>query len=289
MIGHALFNALTLDGHKVMRLVRNSTVHDSDIIPWNPAQGKLDGSLLEGVDAVIHLAGENLVAGRWTKKQRQRIYDSRVNSGRLLCDRLSTLSKPPSIYISASAVGYYGNRGEDKLTEHSSPGQGFLAELCKDWEGVAHKLAKHGTRTLFMRLGIVLTPNGGALAKMLTPFRFGLGGRLGNGCQFWSWITLEDVITVIKFALSHDNLNGSVNVVSPEPLNNREFTKLLASQLNRPAFFPVPAYLLRLIFGEMADETLLSSTKVFPEKLLEAGYKFIHPDLKSALKQLLLR
>lgn len=285
LIGRHLTKALTDDGHKVLRMVRHSTARSDDIIPWDPETGELKGSDLENVDAVIHLAGENLFAARWTKKQRRRIYDSRVESARLLCDRLASLTNPPSVYISASGIG----AGESEQPfEEKSPDEPFLASVCRDWESAADSLAQKGTRTVFLRLGIVLAPNGGALAKMLPLFRYGLGGRLGPGHQIWSWISIDDVCSAVKHILKTDSLSGPMNMVSPNAVTNREFTKILAKVLRRPAFFPAPAFMLKLLLGQVAEETLLADSSACPTKLLESGFTFAHEELRAALEQLLL-
>lgn len=283
LIGRHLVRSLTADGHTVSRMVRHSTSR-SDIIPWDPASGFLNSSDLEKVDTVIHLAGENLFAARWTKRQKRRIYASRVDSARLLCDRLASLSHPPSLYISASGIA----AGVDELPLAAKSGsEPFLKSVCRDWEKAAEKLADKGARTVFLRLGMVLAPRGGALENMLPVFRWGVGGRLGSGHQIWSWITIRDVCRAVRHIIKTDSLVGPVNLVSPNVISNREFTKTLARALRRPAFFPAPAFMLRFLLGQVADEALLTGSAAKPTKLLESGYTFTQPELRDALSQLL--
>jgi uncharacterized protein (TIGR01777 family) len=287
LIGSALVRFLVEGGHLVTRLVRGPARPGGTEIPWGPTEGKLDPGMLEGHDAVVHLAGENLTAGRWTPKRKARIFNSRVRGTRLLAETLAGLAPPPKVMVCASAIGYYGDRGEEVLTEESSLGRGFLAELCREWEAASVPAAEKGVRVVRLRTGIVLSPAGGALKKMLLPFRLGLGGRLGSGQQYMSWIALDDVLAVILRALTDDSLAGPVNAVAPNAVTNREFTRTLGRVLMRPTIFPVPAFALRTIFGEMADETLLASNRVQPAKLLTHGFAFNYPELEGALRHVL--
>jgi uncharacterized protein (TIGR01777 family) len=242
---------------------------------------------LEGLDAVVHLAGENIAARRWNAEQKARIRDSRVLGTKLLSDNLAKLRQPPRVLVSASAIGFYGDRGDEELTEASAGGTGFLAEVCKEWEAATDGVQKAGISVVHLRLGVVLSPKGGALAKMLTPFRLGLGGRIGSGRQWMSWITLDDVVGCIVHALASDSLHGPVNAVTPYPVTNYVFTKTLGRVLWRPTVFPMPSFMARLAFGEMADELLLASTRVFPQALVASNYCFLYGDLESGLRHLL--
>jgi uncharacterized protein (TIGR01777 family) len=285
LLGSALIPQLTQAGHAVTRLVRTKTSGDEAI--WNPAQGVLDPGVFDGVDAVVNLAGENISAGRWTSSKKKRMYESRVQSTRLLAETVAGLARPPQAILSASAVGYYGDRGEARLTERSAPGEGYLAELCKDWEQALRPAAAKGVRVVTMRFGLILTPAGGALAKLLTPFTLGVGGRVGSGRQYWSWIALDDVAGAVAFLLKDPRVAGPVNFTAPNPLTNAEFTRVLGKVLSRPAVFPIPGFMLRLALGEMTDPLLLASANVIPDALLSAGYRFRFDDLSVALKHLL--
>jgi uncharacterized protein (TIGR01777 family) len=289
LIGSALVPFLTTGGHRVVRLVRSKPKPGAAEVHWEPEAGNIDTAGLAGLDAVVHLAGENIAAGRWTSAQKARIRNSRVNGTRLLCESLARLAQPPKVLLCASAIGYYGDRGQEILQEDSPPGSGFLAEVCCEWEAATAPAAQRGIRVAHLRNGLVLSPAGGALAKMLLPFRLGAGGILGSGKQYWSWITLDDVVGAIHHALITDTLQGPVNVVAPHAVTNREFTKTLGSVLARPTLFPVPAFAARLAFGEMADELLLASTRVEPKQLLATGYTFHYPELDGALRHLLGR
>jgi uncharacterized protein (TIGR01777 family) len=248
--------------------------------------GTIDASALEGVDAVVHLAGEN-IAQRWTSSQKAKIRDSRIKGTQLLCETLARLSSPPKVLVSASAIGYYGDRGEQILTEDSPLGRGFLAEVCRGWEAATEPARQRGLRVVPLRFGVVLSPAGGALAKMLPPFRLGLGGMVGSGRQYMSWIALDDVVGAIQHAIVTDTLQGPTNAVAPQAVTNQEFTKTLGKALGRPTVFPLPAFAARLMFGEMADELLLASTRVQPAKLLGSGYRFRYPELEDALRHVL--
>lgn len=288
LIGGALTSFLQTQGHEVICLVRGRTAGLGEV-RWEPSRGEIDAVKLEGVDAVINLAGENVAGGRWTPARRERILRSRVEATRTLVNAIGQLQRKPSVFINAAAAGFYGERGETLLTEASGIGQGFLAGVCLAWETHAEAAARLGIRTAWMRFGVVLSPQGGALAKMLPVFRAGLGGRFGAGRQWMSWISIDDAVGAIYHALMDPSCVGPYNVVAPEPVRNAEFVAVLARVLRRPAAIPVPATALRFVFGEMAEETLLASTRVVPEKLQAAGYRFRHPDLESALRHVLGR
>jgi len=282
LVGSELLPLLSTGGHQVRRLGRGPG-------GWDPEGGRLDPGPLEGLDGVVHLAGENIANGRWSPGRKARIRQSRVLGTRLLCETLARLKRPPETLVSASAVAFYGDRGSEEITESSGPGSGYLAEVCQDWEKATEPARDSGIRVVHLRLGIVLSPKGGALSKMLLPFSMGLGGRLGHGEQFMSWISLSDLSSLILRALTDPRLSGPVNAVAPHPVTNREFTRTLASVLGRPAFIPMPALLARLAFGEMAEALLLSGAKVLPGKLSDSGFEFQHPTLEIALRELLGR
>lgn len=292
LVGSALVSFLTSGGHRVTRMGRTAAqapppgVTDS---VWSPNSGRIDRSVLEGADAVVHLAGENIAAGRWTSAQKARIRDSRVKGTRVLCEAIAGLSNPPRVLVSASAIGWYGNRGDEVLTEESSSGTGFLADVCRDWEAEVEPAEKTGVRVVRLRIGVVLSPRGGALAKMLTPFKLGVGGVIGSGRQHMSWISLDDLVGAIHHALVTESLRGPVNAVSPHPVTQREFTKMLGRVLSRPTVFPMPAGVARVLFGEMAEELLLSSARILPGQLQASGFKFRQPELEGALRHLLGR
>jgi len=285
LIGGALVPLLTTGGHQVKRLVRDRP-GDDDLL-WDPDNGSFDLSALEGYDAVVHLAGENIAAGRWTAERKMRIRDSRVVGTRHLCEALSHLAAPPKVLVSASAIGIYGDRGDETLDEQSPAGKGFLADVTQDWEAAAEPAVAAGIRTVLMRLGMVLCPRGGALSKMLTLFRVGAGGVVGGGRQIVSWIARNDAAGAIYHLLMTDRLSGPVNVVSPQLVTNASLTKTLGRVLSRPTVLPLPRSAARLAFGEFADEVLLASTRVKPRRLLETGYTFRHTDLEDALRNML--
>ncbi len=287
MVGSALTPFLTTGGHEVLRLVRREP--GAGEIGWNPAEGRLEAADLEGLDAVVHLAGENIASGRWTSRQKQKIRESRVQGTRLLAETLARLERPPKVLVSASAIGFYGDRGDEVLDEQSSPGDNFLASVAKEWEDATSPASEAGIRVVCTRFGVILSPKGGALAKMLTPFRLGAGGNVGSGKQYWSWIALDDVVGAVHHALMTEELRGPVNVVAPEPLTNAEFTKVLGKVLHRPTILPVPAPAARLALGQMADELLLASARVEPARLRESGYEYRYPELEQALRHLLGR
>jgi uncharacterized protein (TIGR01777 family) len=292
LIGSALLPRLVEHGHVVTRVTRSASASGAsptDTIVWDPRGQSLDASRFRGFDAAVHLAGENLASGRWTTSRKEEIRVSRVRGTRLLSHTLAQLDKPPSVLISASAIGIYGDRGDELLTESSSLGTGFLAELCHDWEQATQPARDKGIRVVLMRTGVVLSPRGGALKKMLPPFKLGLGGKIGGGRQYMSWVGIDDIAQIIVRALEDPSLSGPVNGVAPEPVTNAEFTKTLGRVLARPTFFSMPAAAARLAFGEMADEALLASARVTPQKLIASGYAFASPKLEPCLRQLLSR
>ena len=290
LVGTALISALTAAGHEVIRLVRvKSRTPSKEIIGWDPAAHYIDAAGLEGLDAIVHLAGEPIASGRWNSAKKTRIRDSRVQGTRLLCETLSHVARPPQALICASAIGYYGDRGDEVLTESSPVGRGFLAEVCRDWEAACEPARQKGVRVVNTRFGVILSTAGGALAKLITPFKMGLGGIIGSGRQSMSCLSIDDCIGAILYALQTASVVGPVNVVGPTPVTNRDFTKTLGRVLGRPTVFPMPAFAARLAFGEMADELLLNSQRVEPRKLLESGYAFHHRDLETALRHVLER
>lgn len=284
LVGSALVFNLISDGHQVFRLVRSSK---QDGIVWDPKQPFADRSVLEAFDAVIHLAGESIAEGRWNEQRKRAIRESRVSGTRHLSDAIASLNSPPKVFVCASASGYYGDRGDEILREESPPGTGFLPDVCKEWEAATQSAADKGIRVVNTRFGIILSQKGGALPKMLTPFKLGAGGRIGSGKQYWSWIDLDDVVGVIEHCVNNDALQGPVNTSTPNPVTNAVFTQTLARVLKRPAIFPVPAFAARAAFGEMADALLLCSFKMEPAKLIASGYTFAYPDLESSLRHLL--
>jgi uncharacterized protein (TIGR01777 family) len=287
MIGTALIAVLKTQNHRVTRLVRSPLPSSEPTVQWNPATGELSAKEIEGIEAVVHLAGESIAAGRWTAAQKNKIRTSRVKGTMLLSETLAKLSKPPKVLVCASASGYYGDRGDEILREDSAAGAGFLAEVCRQWENAANPAKAKGIRVVHPRLGIVLSLKGGALAKMLLPFKLGVGGNMGNGKQYWSWIALDDVIGALYHALVTENLHGPVNAVAPAAVTNAEFTRTLGKVLSRPTIFPLPAFAARLALGEMANELLLSSARIEPAQLLATNYKFKHSNLENALRDLL--
>ncbi len=288
LIGCALVPFLSAGGHRVARLVRSKTNMGEDRIFWDPDAGALDAAQLEGFDAVVHLAGETVV-GRWTTEQKARILDSRAKGTRLLSETLAKLARPPKVLVSASASGYYGNRGEEVLTEESSAGSMFLSEVCRVWESSTAAAVQRGIRVVNARIGFVLSAAGGGLAEMLTPFKMGVGGKVGSGRQYVPWISIDDVLGAFLHAIVTANLNGPVNVAAPNPVTNLEFTKTLGQVLRRPTVFPMPAFAARLVFGQMADELLLVSARAAPSRLLASGFQFRFPELEPALRHLLGR
>ncbi len=283
LVGSALLQRLESLGAQPVRLVRRPPRDPNLEVQWSQERGLLDPARLEGVAAVVHLAGENVAGGRWTAARKQRIRDSRVIGTEALCTSLARLSARPETLVCASATGFYGDRGDEVLDESSPSGQGFLPEVCRGWEEACAPARAAGVRVVNLRIGVVLSRHGGALAKMLTPFRLGVGGRIGNGRQWMSWLSREDLVGAIVHALSRPELSGPVNAVSPQPVTNAEFTRTLGGVLRRPTIFPLPAVVARLALGQMADDLLLASVRVLPTQLQQTGYEFQHPELRSCL------
>ena len=303
LVGAALVPLLEQEGYRVRRMgrathtTRKDTPDESggalnasanDYFQWNPHTGTLDPQALEGVHAVVHLAGAN-VGSRWTVDHKHRIRESRVIGTRLLCERLAAMANPPETLVCASAIGYYGDRGDEELAEDSAAGSGFLPDVCREWEEATEPAATRGVRVVHLRFGIILSLAGGSLQRMLLPFRLGLGARLGDGRQYMSWVSIDDAIGSIHQTLIDPDLLGAVNVVAPQPVTNAIFTRTLGRILGRPALLVAPPAILHLMFGEMADGLLLSSTRALPRKLLQSGYDFRHPDLETGLRHLLGR
>ena len=288
LVGTALVAALAREGHTVCRLVRSATKTTGGTVgafdvPWDPETGNLGGAAV-GAEAVVNLGGASIVAGRWTNARKKLLRTSRVDSTRALVAALEKMNAKPGVLVSASAVGFYGHRGDEILTEDSAPGNNFLGDLTREWETEALRAEQFGTRVVLARFGIILASEGGALPEMMLPFKFGVGGRLGDGKQWMSWVTLEDVVAILRLALIKRELRGPINVVAPEPVRNADFVKELAKAMHRPAIFPAPAVALRLAMGEMADALLLSSQRAIPQKLTGEGYSFGSRNLKDALE-----
>lgn len=289
LVGTALTQDLQRAGHTVCRLVRPGTAPNASQgfdVNWNPATGELGGAAV-GADAVVNLAGASIADKRWTPQRKHLLRSSRIDTTRALVQALAKMSARPSVLISASATGIYGNRGGVTLTEASEPGTDFLSEIAREWESEALKAEVLGIRVVRARFGIILSKQGGALPQMMRPFQFFVGGKIGPGKQWMSWITLDDVVAILRLALENANLSGPLNVVSPQPVTNADFTKILAAALHRPALFPAPAFALRLLLGELADALLLSSQRVLPAQLLKLNHQFLHPDLAAALATIL--
>jgi hypothetical protein len=294
LIGRALVPFFARGGHQVTRLLRTTPSPGEaqarlggGQVFWNPAAGTVDAAGLEGFDALVHLAGESIV-GRWTAEKKARIYESRVKGTQLLSESLSQISKPPKTLACASASGYYGDCADEVVTEDHPPAVvGFLAQVCQEWEAATEPARRRGIRVVNLRTGLVLTSAGGGLASILFPFRMGLGGRLGSGRQFWSWVAIDDVLGAILHILTTEALHGPVNVVAPNPVTNSEFTKILGQVLRRPTLFPVPSFALRMILGSMAEEVLLASSRLVPARLVASGYQFRYSNLEAALRHLL--
>jgi uncharacterized protein (TIGR01777 family) len=284
LIGSALLRAAANAGHTVVPLSRR---RDSSGIFWDPDTEIIDAQALEGADAVIHLAGESIASRRWTAAQKTRILESRVKGTTLLASTLARLKRRPAVLVSASAIGFYGDRGDERLTEESPPGSDFLAHVCKEWERATASASNAGIRVVHLRTGIVLAKDGGALPKMAFPVKMGAGGRIGSGKQYMSWIDLEDEVQVILHLVLKDSIHGPVNGVSTSPVTNAVFIKTLGRVLSRPTLFPLPAAVARLLLGEMADGLLLSSQRVEPAKLVASGYTFRHTDLETTLRKIL--
>jgi hypothetical protein len=280
-------SALQAGGHELRLLVRRDT-RAADEVRWDPARGSIDTSALEGLDAVVNLCGESIAEGRWTEAKKARLRSSRVEPTRLLAETLAGLRRKPRVFVSGSAVGYYGERGSDWVTEADPPATDFFGRLSVDWEAAAAPAATAGIRVVHPRTGIVLSPKGGALGKMLLPFRLGLGGAVGSGRHYFSWIALDDMVAVIRHLLERGELVGPVNACAPAPVTNAELTKTLGRVLGRPTVLPVPAFALRLAIGEMA-KAVLASTRMRPERLLATGFRFRFPELEGALRHVLQR
>jgi uncharacterized protein len=289
LIGSALVAFLTTKGDNVTRLIRSQsqTPSSGEFWGWDPDRGTMLSAGRDELDAVVHLAGENIAGARWTPRKKALIRDSRVKGTRVLSDLIGRRSPPPKVLVCASAIGYYGDRGDEILTEESASGTGFLPDVCREWEAACQPAADKGIRVLNFRIGVVLSPAGGALARMLTPFKLGAGGVIGSGRQYMSWIALDDVVSAIHFALTHDSLRGPVNAVAPNAVTNRHFTRTLGKVVSRPTLLPMPVFAARLALGEMADALLLASARVEPARLLESGFTFRYPDLEGALRHLL--
>jgi uncharacterized protein len=288
-VGSALARRLLQHGHRVSLLSRRPSAPGAApaVFHWDPERGEFDGNSLTGADAVVNLAGEDLAGGRWTRERKRRLVESRVDATKFLVSRMGERKNPPRVLVSGSAVGIYGDRDEEVLTEESAPGAGFLAELCRSWEDAAMAARGTGARIVVARFGVVLDPRGGALQRLLPIFKLGAGGPLGSGRQWMSWVSLPDALQVIQMALEREDVSAPINVVSPAPVRNREFARALGRVLRRPAVLPAPSFLLRLLLGEMADEALLSSACVSPKKLMSLGYRFAFEDLDRSLRNAL--
>ena len=287
LVGSALIPYLGKRGHDVCAIVRSVKPLGAATIRWDPEKGFIDYRDVSDVDVIIHLSGENIGEGRWTKEKKEKILVSRVHSTNFLAQILASLERKPRLLLSASAVGFYGSQGNAILTEKSPKGSGFLSDVCEKWEGAADPARRAGIRTCFARFGMILSPKGGALKSLLPPFKYGMGGKIGSGRQWWSWIALEDVCSALAHLIETPELEGAINVVSPFPVTNLEFTKTLGSVLHRPTLMPLPAPLARLAFGEMADELMLASQRAIPDKLIATSFTFRYPRLEDALKVML--
>jgi uncharacterized protein (TIGR01777 family) len=290
LIGSALVARFPDDGHAVTRVVRSTSVRDPRhrTVVWNPTSGVIDSAALEGHDAVVHLAGEDIAAGRWTPARKHVIRESRIHGTRLLSEALASLAQKPRVLITASGIGYYGNHEPNERVNDTSPrGNGFLADLVRDWEQATAPAKAAGIRVVHTRFGIVLSPRGGALAKMLPPFKMGIGGQVGSGQQVMSWIALDDVPSVMLHIIAQESISGPVNVVSPHPVTNAEFTRVLGKVLGRPTIFPLPSFAVRLLFGEMGEALLLGGAHIVPKRLEESGFHFAYPHMEHALRHLL--
>jgi uncharacterized protein len=289
LVGRALAGVLRARGHQVARLVRPGSAASADDISWDPSAATVDVPAMEGADAVVHLSGASVAGGRWTPARKALLRSSRIDTTRVLVDALASLRQKPRVFVCASAIGCYGDRGDEILTESSAIGTDFLSLLVRDWEAEAARAEICGIRTVKLRFGVILSAEGGALAAMLRPFKFGVGGRLGSGKQWMSWISLEDAVGVVCSAITDERLTGPLNVVAPNPLRNTEFTRITATVLHRPAIFAAPAFALRIALGEMADGLLLASLRVMPERLRATGYQFRSPEFELALRAILDR
>ncbi len=285
LIGTSLVSFLSEKSVTVSKILRENPKDDN--ISWKPEDGDWNSAFTGGVDGIVHLAGENIASGKWTRKKKEKIRNSRIEGTKKLCEHILKLPTPPSVLVCASAIGYYGNRGVEFLNEGSSRGSGFLPDVCLGWEEAAESVSKAGVRVVSVRFGIVLSKDGGALAKMMTPFKMGMGGKIGSGAQYMSWVAMDDVTGAIYHTLVTGSLKGPVNVTAPNPVTNKEFTNTLGEVLKRPAVVPMPAFAAKLAFGEMANDLLLASTKVAPKRLSDSGYEFQYPELENALRHIL--
>jgi len=286
LVGSELVPFLKKQGHDVYRLTR-SKPHEAHDIAWDPSRNQLPKGRIDGTEVVVHLAGENIAGKRWNPKVKEQLRRSRIEGTRLLCETMTQLETLPKTLICASAIGFYGDRGSDWLNETSAAGSGFLADLCRDWEAACEPARAKGIRVVNLRIGVVLSAKGGGLGKMLTPFRLGLGGVVGSGNQYWSWISVDDVVGVIDYCINQEKMSGPVNTTAPCPVTNYDFTKTLGTLLGRPTMIAMPELAARLVLGEMANELLLASARVMPNRLSESGYRFLYPTLEPALKHLL--
>ena len=289
LIGSALVDSLTSKGHAVYRIVRAKSQEDGTDIEWIPENGDWDTAFVNGLGGIVHLAGENIASDRWTKEKKEKIRNSRIYGTRSLCKNILKLAKVPDVFVCASAIGFYGDRGNDIMTEESAKGYRFLSEVCEKWEGEAAVVTSANIRVVNLRFAMVLSADGGAVPEMLSAFKKGVGGRLGSGKQYVSWIAIDDAINVIHHVLTDSSLSGPVNAVSPQPVTNKVFTKTLGKIIKRPTFIPMPAFSARLVFGEMADELLLASTRVEPAKLVNSGFKFKYPGIDEALRSVIAK
>ncbi|MHC4876189.1 MAG: TIGR01777 family oxidoreductase [Planctomycetota bacterium] len=284
LVGTALIKSLAEANVGIQRVTRHAPDDSRGEIVWRPNSGIANPDGLEGMDAFVHLAGENIATGRWNGTKKSRIRNSRVEGTRVVASTLARLKQKPSVLVCASAIGLYGDRGSEILDESAGAGSGFLADVCNDWEAASQPAVDAGIRVIHLRIGVVISRDGGALPQMLTPFKLGVGGRIGNGRQYWSWVSIEDVVGAIQHVIGDETICGPVNCVAPEPVTNRVFTQTLGSVLSRPTIFPMPGFAARLALGEMANDLLLASTRVRPEILERSGYRFRQPDLRRALE-----
>lgn len=287
LVGSELVPFLVKQGHVVFRLTSSKPREGNDIV-WDPAHNQLPKGRIEGTDVVVHLAGKNIAGKRWNSKVKEELRRSRVEGTKLLCETMTQLDVLPKTLICASAIGFYGDRGSEMLNETSAPGTGFLADLCREWEAACEPARDKGIRVVNLRIGVVLSAKGGGLAKMLTPFKLGLGGVIGTGNQYWSWIGIDDVVGAIDHCITNEKMSGPINATAPCPVTNYDFTKALGTVLGRPTIVPTPGIVARIALGEMANDLLLSSARVMPNRLSESGYRFLFPTLEPALKHLLL-
>ncbi|MDP6666272.1 MAG: TIGR01777 family oxidoreductase [Dehalococcoidia bacterium] len=290
LVGKELITALTYDGHQVVQLVRRSPNPEARIteIGWDPEHGSFDSATIGRIDAAIHLGGVSIAGGRWSAERKLLIRESRVRSTRLLAQALAGMLTKPKVFIVASAIGFYGDRGEEPLTEESPPGEGFLADTAVRWEAAAEAAREAGIRVINPRFGLIIARQGGLLSKLRVPFQTALGGKLGTGRQWWSWIALTDVVNALSYMIGHEELSGPVNFTAPTPVRNENFTRQMAKTLSRPAWLNVPSPVVRLVFGEMGQETMLYSQRAFPEKLRASGFEWLYEDLEAVLQQELI-